>query len=36
VPRTKRIEAVFLNIPYDRAFEDLYLLAFFLRPGSGL
>ena len=23
--RTKRIESVFLNIPYDRAFEDLYL-----------
>jgi hypothetical protein len=25
VPRTKRIESVFLNIPYDGAFEALYL-----------
>jgi hypothetical protein len=25
VPRTKRIESVFLNIPYDGAFEELYL-----------
>jgi hypothetical protein len=25
VPRAKRIESVFLNIPYDRAFEALYL-----------
>jgi len=25
VPRKKRIESVFLNIPYDNAFEDLYL-----------
>jgi len=25
VPRRKRIESVFLNIPYDRGFEDLYL-----------
>ena len=25
MPRTKRIESVFLNIPYDSAFEDLYL-----------
>jgi hypothetical protein len=25
VPRTKRIESVFLNIPYDDAFENLYL-----------
>ncbi len=25
MPRRKRIESVFLNIPYDRGFEDLYL-----------
>jgi hypothetical protein len=25
MPRRKRIESVFLNIPYDREFEDLYL-----------
>lgn len=25
MPRKKRIESVFLNIPYDNAFEDLYL-----------
>jgi hypothetical protein len=25
VPRTKSIESVFLNIPYDSSFEDLYL-----------
>jgi hypothetical protein len=25
VPRVKRIESVFLNIPYDKQFEDLYL-----------
>ena len=25
MPRRKRIESVFLNIPYDSAFEDLYL-----------
>jgi len=25
VAGTKRLESVFLNIPYDRAFEDLYL-----------
>jgi hypothetical protein len=25
VPRSERIESVFLNIPYDDAFEDLYL-----------
>jgi hypothetical protein len=25
VPRTKRIESVFLNIPYDEPFENLYL-----------
>jgi hypothetical protein len=25
VPRTKRIESVFLNIPYDDPFENLYL-----------
>jgi len=25
VPRPRRIESVFLNIPYDEAFEKLYL-----------
>ena len=25
MPRVKRIESVFLNIPYDKQFEDLYL-----------
>jgi len=25
MPRRRRIESVFLNIPYDREFEDLYL-----------
>ena len=25
MPTTKRIESVFLNVPYDNAFEDLYL-----------
>jgi hypothetical protein len=25
VPRSSRIESVFLNIPYDDAFENLYL-----------
>ena len=25
MPRPERVESVFLNIPYDRAFEDLYL-----------
>jgi hypothetical protein len=25
MPRRKRIESVFLNIPYDKEFEDLYL-----------
>ena len=25
MPRTKRIESVFLNIPYDEPFENLYL-----------
>jgi hypothetical protein len=25
VPRSRRTESVFLNIPYDRGFEDLYL-----------
>ncbi|MGB6133633.1 MAG: hypothetical protein WCC14_01555 [Acidobacteriaceae bacterium] len=25
MPRSRRIESVFLNIPYDTAFEDLYL-----------
>jgi hypothetical protein len=25
VPRPSRIESVFLNIPYDDAFENLYL-----------
>lgn len=25
VPRRSRIESVFLNIPYDDAFENLYL-----------
>jgi hypothetical protein len=25
VPRTKQIESVFLNIPYDEPLEDLYL-----------
>jgi hypothetical protein len=25
LPRSRRIESVFLNIPYDTAFEDLYL-----------
>jgi hypothetical protein len=25
VPQRKRVQSVFINVPYDRAFEDLYI-----------